>query len=136
MYDAQLVELTRHAFRLFLFAGFSILAFSFFTALDNGLILAAILFFADACVPGIVGYPAAADFFRVRHQTCRHRAHHGIQNEHLAYQTEPIAPRLWFFLKHRSHISHPNQPFSAFYPAFLCADTKCRFFVYDTGTKS
>ena len=66
MYDAQLFELTRHAFRLFsfafLFAGFSILASSFFTALDNGLISAAILFFADACVPDIVGYPAAADF--------------------------------------------------------------------------
>lgn len=67
MYDAQLFELTRHVFRLFsfafLFAGFSILASSFFTALDNGLISAAILFFADACVPDIVGYPAAADFF-------------------------------------------------------------------------
>ena len=62
VYDAQLFELTRHAFRLFLFAGFSILASSFFTALDNGLISAAILFFADACVPDIVGYPAAADF--------------------------------------------------------------------------
>lgn len=47
-YDAQLFELTRHAFRLFsfafLFAGFNIFASSFFTALNNGLISAAISF--------------------------------------------------------------------------------------------
>ena len=47
-YDAGLYELTRHAFRLFafafLFSGFNIFASSFFTALNNGLISAAISF--------------------------------------------------------------------------------------------
>ena len=47
-YDAGLYTLTCHAFRLFsfafLFAGFNIFASSFFTALGNGLISAAISF--------------------------------------------------------------------------------------------
>lgn len=47
-YDAQLFELTRHAFRLFAFsfllAGFNIFTSSFFTALNNGAISAGISF--------------------------------------------------------------------------------------------
>ncbi len=47
-YDAELFELTSHAFRLFafsfLFAGLNIFASSFFTALNNGAISAAISF--------------------------------------------------------------------------------------------
>lgn len=47
-YDAQLLELTIHAFKLFSFsfllAGFNIFASSFFTALNNGAISAAISF--------------------------------------------------------------------------------------------
>lgn len=47
-YDEELYELTRHAFRLFaysfLLAGFNIFASSFFTALNNGAVSAAISF--------------------------------------------------------------------------------------------
>ena len=47
-YDQGLLELTLHAFRIysfvFLFAGFTIFSSSFFTALNNGLISAAISF--------------------------------------------------------------------------------------------
>lgn len=47
-YDAELFEMTKHAFRLFAFsfllAGFNIYASSFFTALNNGAISAAISF--------------------------------------------------------------------------------------------
>lgn len=47
-YDAGLYELTKHAFRLFaysfLLAGFNIFASSFFTALNNGAVSAAISF--------------------------------------------------------------------------------------------
>ena len=47
-YDEELYELTRHAFRLFaysfLLAGFNILTSSFFTALNNGAVSAAISF--------------------------------------------------------------------------------------------
>lgn len=47
-YDKELYELTRHAFRLFaysfLLAGFNIFASSFFTALNNGAVSAAISF--------------------------------------------------------------------------------------------
>lgn len=47
-YDAALIELTVHAFMIFsfsfLFAGFSIFGSSFFTALNNGLVSAAISF--------------------------------------------------------------------------------------------
>lgn len=47
-YDAELYELTRHAFKLFaysfLLAGFNIFASSFFTALSNGAVSAAISF--------------------------------------------------------------------------------------------
>ena len=47
-YDKELYELTRHAFRLFaysfLLAGFNIFTSSFFTALNNGAVSAAISF--------------------------------------------------------------------------------------------
>ena len=47
-YDAELLEMTRHAFAIFAFsfvlAGFNIFASAFFTALNNGLVSAAISF--------------------------------------------------------------------------------------------
>ena len=47
-YDRELFELTKHAFRIFAFSfvmsGFNIFASSFFTALNNGAISAAISF--------------------------------------------------------------------------------------------
>ncbi|MDO4295960.1 MAG: hypothetical protein Q4D90_07365 [bacterium] len=47
-YDAELFEMTHHAFRLFSFAfllaGFNIFASSFFTALNNGIVSALISF--------------------------------------------------------------------------------------------
>lgn len=62
-YDATLCELTRHAFHLFSFAfllaGFNIFLSSFFTALNNGGVSAAISFLRITGVSGGVGHPAA-----------------------------------------------------------------------------
>ena len=80
-YDAELLEMTRHAFAIFAFsfvlAGFNIFASAFFTALNNGLVSAAISFLRTLVFQMLFGFdPAPA--FRPGRDLVGHNGRRGV----------------------------------------------------------